>query len=294
MRMKLAIIMGAILLASAPNLAVAQCGNFNGDPYVDVQDVVAFVEYLWNGGPPPAVYSDMDLDDHLVVTQSDLMRLLRHLYVTPGLSCPPTQPKIAGPVSPSHVLSWEETTSGTNMFPAGATSGTIEFLVTTGTPFVYLDLPMVIDVGGQTPTIGTITINPTMNSWSNLGQSYGTSGSGKVVLSYGDYTGGAIGPLTNQPIATVDISFASAPGNLPINVNWDWTCPPVDILSGESSHYPLLIVSFAKNSQLEAYQPTLAYQHGVPSMTGWGAILLSALLTITGLWFIIRRRRAVA
>ena len=280
----------AVMMMTAPAYPV--CGDINGDTQIDINDLVYFINYLWRGGPPPAVYADADVDDHLVVTTVDFMVLENSAYLGGTLHCPPTQGKLTGPVSPNNILA-----ANTYSYPAGATSLTLQLIFTGTTPFVCLDLPLTIDVGGQAPTIGTITFDPVITAWANLGATYGTAGPGRVLLSLGNFTYAPVGPLTNQVIATVDISLSSPPtSNQPINLNWDTNCPPVHSTYG-SSHYPLLVVSYPKSFQraVECYEPTLKRNSNpVPGLTTWGMLILAALMATTGVWLVLRRKRAIA
>ncbi len=296
MKLKSVAILAAILCLALPNLGFAQCGDFNNDALVNVADMTDYVDFLWNGGPAPVNYANADIDDHRVVTMSDLVTLIRYLNLGAAApTCPPTQPKYKSIKNANVNLTLDN-----KHYTSYPGTETIQILLETGTKqFVYLDLPIKIYVGKASPHLAqvvSVTIDPVFTSWSNGGPNYKIDASGSLLLSFVNYLGTPLGPYghgNRQLVATVEISVPQNPGGDDrIYMKYDYNFPPVVAPYG-SSHYPLMICSGWPKNDVESYEPALEGPP-IPSLTTWGFIVLVILLMVSSLWLVVKRKNSVA
>lgn len=64
-------------------------GDFNHDGSLNPLDAVAFVNWLWKGGPGPVCCAEMDLNCDCAVTPADVLPLVRYLWFVEPLTCSP-------------------------------------------------------------------------------------------------------------------------------------------------------------------------------------------------------------
>ena len=89
------------------NIADFYCGDVNGDgnPLVQIDDLVYLVDYFFTGGPPPPLMEAADVDGCQGVTVEDIVYLAAHIFYSGPAPCqgPPCNVIDAGIISLDHV-----------------------------------------------------------------------------------------------------------------------------------------------------------------------------------------------
>lgn len=264
------------------------CGDVNGDGLFNVGDDVYLLTYLIKGGSGPYDYLEADFDGYDRVTFNDFVCALRS-GVQPD--CPPSRPRISGPINNGFRVSLDKDT-----WPAGDDNIFVQVRVNSQWQFILFTLPLVFDVGGESPTIdlGLLSIDPDFADWADGTVYRGTSGPGQILFCGADTGHAPIGPFTadaypdGKTLAIVNLSLPSAPStDQPLTVSWDDNCLPIDPVYGRS-HEPLVILQWNRGDYV-AYTPVIN-EVAIPSLTFWGIIALILLIAISGIYIILRRR----
>jgi len=287
MKAVLSVAVGVLLLLAAASPALAQiCGDANDDGACNIGDGVFLMNCFYKGGPMPPNYLYADADGYQVLTLNDIIVIITGQAPV----CPPAQRKFSGPPNNGYQLFLDS-----DIWPAGVSTKTIEVRTNTITSFIYAVLPLLIHVGSESPDVLSITLDPEIMNWSDIGPSDFSAGPGRALLSIADTAYVPIGPFDEagypdgKTVATIELSLANAPtSDQTIRLGWDMDCPPVDPTYG-SSNYPVLLVSWTRGYPL-AYTPVLPGEK-VPSLTFWGAVVLAISLLLIGIWLYSQNRR---
>lgn len=74
---------GGLFDSDVATFSGAECGDVTGDGIVDISDVVFLLDYIFGGGPAPAIYASGDVDCNGYIEVSDAVYLLWYIFV-PG------------------------------------------------------------------------------------------------------------------------------------------------------------------------------------------------------------------
>jgi len=228
----------ALMSLSAPNAQA--CGDLNGDNWCTEFDLVLSIMYLYQDGPPPVSYDSADCDLYELFTLNDLAVMIRNKY-TGGHppECPPVFPPLTGPQNDSIYLHTFETSfPADEYFPPGQDEFAVHFHLYTNQTLVTASLAFEISVGGQIPTIDSVTLpvgdNETFQYVSKVDHANGKVAIGLIAMS----TGNNILPGTYE-YGYVHLSMPSLPMVWrPIIIAWD-SLPPVQY--AQYAHYPFVV-----------------------------------------------------
>ena len=223
-----------------PAVSSAVCGDFNGDGWVVVTDMLFSLRYLYQDGPPPWNFNWADADGYYLYTLNDLAVLTRALFGAGGAPvCPPGPGKLDGPERDSIYLHTFETTyPAATIFPPGQDKMAVHFHLSTDTALMTACLAFSIRVGGEVPTIDSVTL-PTSDAESFQYASKVDHDSGLVTIGLiATNSEDRIEPGTHE-YGYVHLSVPPLDSVWrPIMIAWSSLSPQQ---GGENAHYPYVV-----------------------------------------------------
>jgi len=242
-----------LTLTFTPVARAQMCGDFNGDMMASIPDFIAGLNYLYLDGDPPADYDFADCDGHEIYTINDWAVLVRMLFVLGApAQCPPTNSPLGGTTNGNIFLHTFETSfPADEYFPQGEDEFAVHFHLTTDTELTVASLAFNIRVGGQIPTIDSVTLpegsNTTFQYVSKVDHTDGKVSIGLISMQ----------PAHNIPPGTyeygyVHLTMPSLPLVWrPIEIEWDSLSPSQ---TEGYSHYPFAV----GDDDGEHWTPTIA------------------------------------
>ena len=229
-----------MVFAIAAPITGQVCGDFNGNGNIDITEVVAYINYLFQSGAPPVNYGDADIDDHQNVTTRDLFFIVANQFIGGMLSCPASQARLhdlAIVDDSTYLHTWESFLPHASILTPGDSTYVIHIQLTTNDTLECGSFPLSVRVGGEIPEILRATASTACPDGGNC-QSYAQIDDVNAVVAAGTLrfnTDGHIVPGTHD---IVDIEIKIPPLSAtwrPITVALD-SMPPVQ--NGLYAHQP--------------------------------------------------------
>jgi len=174
------------------------CGDWTNDGVLGTPDVIGLVNFLSSGGTPAPVPDCADLDDAEAPSFRDLLTLIDCVFKGSCDSlCPPANPSLVGQANGDYFVGADDL-----IFPANVSSFTLNVELCAGINFESFWLPLSLQVDGQVPTFGTITVTPPAQTGAAVG--------GDAVIIFSDPNFPEEWTADRYPLASVELIMPPA------------------------------------------------------------------------------------
>lgn len=149
----LALALGFCALTANASAQYHQCGDFDGDSLSTVADMVAAIQYLFEGGAAPGDFDMADFDLCQKLTLRDQVFLINCVFACDfwNVQCPPINPPFTPNVNPDVKLIYPESV------PINTAHFRIDLDLISPNGLQGLCFPMRLRINGMVPTIDSVT-----------------------------------------------------------------------------------------------------------------------------------------
>lgn len=228
---RMCVVAAGMVIVAFGQASSQPCGDADGSASTNAGDIYYLFSYLFENGPAPT--SDSDVDDYANNSLRDVAFITYNLITGLPLHCPPANPPLVTAVDSANVLVFDE------VFPAGATSTTIQLWLKNVDTTAAITLPLMFDVGGSAVLINSLTLGPDMDPFDLQHTRTPFSPNGSMLIGLFEFGAQTSLPPGTHLLATIELFASAAGSDRSINLSWYNFFGPFE--SGGSVIQPMLL-----------------------------------------------------